>query len=94
MAFIFIDAPVLFNLKNEKMKKSVVAIIALFTLSLASCKKEYRCECQKTRTTSTSTQTSSDGQYTFKDKKSRATSRCNDLEKEAQSGYTRECSIK
>ena len=79
------------------MKNSVIAIIALFTLSLASCKKDYRCECKKTRTGSSTTTTTNDGEYTFKDSRSRAESRCNDQEStgsDAFGNYTRDCEIK
>ena len=75
------------------MKKSVIVIVALFTLSLASCKKEYKCECKKTFTSGSSAVITSDGEYTFKDTKARAKSRCEDQES-AQNGYTRDCEIK
>lgn len=79
------------------MKKSIVAVIALLTLSIASCKKEYKCECQKTRTGSSTTITTDDGNYTFKDTRARAESRCNDQETTGSDGlgsYTRDCEIK
>jgi len=79
------------------MKKSVIAIIALFTLSLASCKKDYKCECEKTRTSGSTTLTTADGNYTFKDTRTRAESRCNDQETTGNDGfgaYTRDCQIK
>ncbi len=79
------------------MKKSVIAIMALFTLSIASCKKDYKCECEKTRTSGSSTLTTADGDYTFKDTRARAESRCNDQEgtgSDALGSYTRDCQIK
>jgi len=79
------------------MKNSVIAIIALFTLSLASCKKDYNCECTKTRTSGSSSLTTEDGNYTFKDTRARAESRCNDQEGTGSDGlgdYTRDCDIK
>jgi hypothetical protein len=78
------------------MKKSVIAIVALFTLGLASCKKEYKCECEKTRTGSSTTISTVDGEYTFKDTRARAESRCNDQESTGTDGlgsYTRDCEI-
>ncbi len=79
------------------MKKSVIAIIALVTLSLASCKKDYTCECKKTRTGGSSTLTTDDGKYTYKDTRARAESRCQDQESTGADGfgnYTRDCEIK
>ncbi len=79
------------------MKKSVIAIVALFTLSLVSCKKDYKCECEKTRTSGSTSITSADGDYTFKDSRTRAESRCNDQETSGADGlgtYTRDCQIK
>ena len=79
------------------MKKSVIAIVALFTLSFASCKKEYKCECEKTRTGSSTTISTADGNYTFKDTRARAESRCNDQEGSGTDGfgnYTRDCEIR
>lgn len=79
------------------MKTSLIAIVALFTLSLASCKKNYVCECTITRTGSSSSTTSADGKYTFKDSRARAESRCNDQESSGEDffgPYTRDCQIK
>jgi len=79
------------------MKKSVIAIVALFTLGLASCKKEYKCECEKTRTGSSTTISTADGNYTFKDTRARAESRCNDQESTGTDGfgsYSRDCEIR
>lgn len=79
------------------MKKSVIAIVALFTLSLASCKKEYKCECEKTRTSGSTSITTADGDYTFKDTRTRAESRCNDQESTGSDGfgsYSRDCQIR
>lgn len=79
------------------MKKSIIALAALVTLGFASCKKEYTCECQKTRTGSSATVSTDDGQYTFKDTRARAESRCNDQEStgsDAFGNYTRDCEIR
>ena len=78
------------------MKRSVIAIMALFTLSLASCKKEYKCECEKTRTNGSTSITTADGNYVFKDTRTRAESRCNDQESTGTDGlgtYSRDCQI-
>lgn len=79
------------------MKTTIIAIAALFTLSLASCKKDYSCECTKTRTDGSTTLTTEDGNYKFKDTRTRAESRCNDEEGSGTDGfgsYTRDCQIK
>lgn len=79
------------------MKKSIVAVIALLTLGFVSCKKEYKCECQKTRTGSSATVSTADGEYTFKDTRARAESRCNDQEStgsDAFGNYSRDCEIR
>ncbi|WP_343632848.1 hypothetical protein [Fluviicola sp.] len=79
------------------MKRVVVAVVALSGLALASCKKDYTCECRMIRTDDDgSTVTSSDGTYTFKDSRARAEDRCNDLEDSGTDilgEYTRECDI-
>ncbi len=79
------------------MKTSIIAIVALFTLSLASCKKDYVCECKITRTSGSGSVTSSDGNYTVKDSRTRAESRCNEQEgtgSDAFGDYSRDCQIK
>jgi hypothetical protein len=79
------------------MKKSVIAIIALVTLSLGACKKDYTCECEKTRTSGGITIITEDGKYNFKDTRTRAESRCNDQEETGTDGagdYVRNCEIK
>jgi hypothetical protein len=79
------------------MKKLVIAIVALFTMSLVSCKKNYECECSITRTNGSTTTTTDDGNYTFKDTRARAESRCNDQEDSGEDffgPYTRDCQIK
>jgi hypothetical protein len=85
-----------FILKPKIMKKSLVAL-AVVTLSLMSCKKDYVCECSKIRTTSSGNTTTYDDKYTFKDNRARAESRC-DAQETAGSDllgdYTRECQIK
>ncbi len=79
------------------MKKSAIAIIALVTLSLGACKKDYSCECKITRTNGSTSVTTDDGKYSFKDTRTRAESRCNDEEKSGDDifgAYTRNCEIK
>ncbi|MES2512583.1 MAG: hypothetical protein V4580_00510 [Bacteroidota bacterium] len=79
------------------MKKLVIAIVALFTISLVSCKKNYECECEITRTSGSTSTTSDDGNYTFKDTRARAESRCNEQEDSGEDffgPYTRDCQIK
>ena len=81
------------------MKKPIIAIAAILALSLASCKKEYTCECKKIVTDDDgNSTTSADGSYTFKDSRARAESKCNDQETVNTGGvfeddYTRECQI-
>ena len=79
------------------MKRTILALVVLSAFSLASCKKEYVCECRKIRTDSDgNTTTESDGTYTFKDSRPRAETRCNDQEgsgSDILGDYTRECQI-
>jgi hypothetical protein len=83
--------------KANDMKKPLIAIaIAVVTLSLSSCKKEYTCKCQKIYTGSSGSATINDGQYTFKDTKVRAEDRCNQQEgsgSDLGGDYSRECQI-
>lgn len=79
------------------MKKIMIAIVALFTISLASCKKDYVCECSITRTSGGNTLTTEGDKYTFKDTRVKAESRCSDEEgagSDAFGDYTRNCEIK
>ncbi|MBI3520828.1 MAG: hypothetical protein HY062_15935 [Bacteroidetes bacterium] len=79
------------------MKKLIIASVALFALSLGSCKKNYDCNCTITRTNGSSSLTTDDGNYTFKDTRVRAEKRCNDQEgsgSDAFGNYTRDCQIK
>ena len=79
------------------MKKFIFALVILSGFTLASCKKEYTCECRKVHTDDNGNiNTSSDGSYTFKDSRARAEDRCNDLEgtgTDLGGDYTRECDI-
>ncbi len=81
------------------MKRSIIAIVAILGLGLASCKKDYSCECTKIVTAADGSSTSSpDGTYTFKDSRARAETKCNDLESSNNGGVfepnsTRECQI-
>lgn len=79
------------------MKNIAIAVAVLATLGLASCKKEYTCECSKTRTNGSIAVTVEDGKYEFNDTRTRAESRCNDEEETGSDGlgdYTRDCEIK
>lgn len=79
------------------MKKITIAIIALVTLSLGACKKDYTCECDKTRTSGGTTIITDDGKYTFHDSRTRAESRCNEQEDTGEDilgQYVRNCEIK
>lgn len=79
------------------MKKLSFAILALVTLSLGSCKKNYQCACTKTRTSGGTTLITDDGSYTFNDTRARAVTRCNDEEgtgTDVGGAYTRSCEIK
>lgn len=61
------------------MKKIILVALVITTISLlSSCKKEYVCKCSKTYTGSSSSTTSDYSQYTFKDTRTRAESRCNE----------------
>jgi hypothetical protein len=79
------------------MKRAVLAVAVLSVFSLASCKKDYTCNCQKIHTDPDgSSSSSSDGSYTFRDSKPRAETRCNDQEgsgSDLGGDYTRECQI-
>ena len=79
------------------MKKSIITIIALFTLVVTSCKKDYDCECTKSRVVLGATVITKDGSYPFNDTRTRAESKCNDQEStgtDSGGEYTRECQIK
>lgn len=79
------------------MKNLAITTIALFALSLASCKKDYTCECTKTYTKGGTTITNADGSYTFKDSRTKADSRCTDQEStgsDVAGDYVRNCDIK
>lgn len=79
------------------MKKVFLAFVVVSTLALASCKKDYTCECKKIHTDDNGNSiTSSDGSYTFKDTRVRAEDKCNDLEgsgTDILGDYTKECQI-
>lgn len=82
------------------MKRPIIAIVAILGLGLASCKKEYQCDCKRIVTEADgSSTTTNDGSFTFKDSRARAESRCNDLESTDEGSIfvpnsTRECQIK
>jgi len=79
------------------MKKLIIAAALLVSTSFVACKKDYVCECSKTRTSGGTTVTTTDGDYTFKDTKAGAVSRCNAQQGSGTDGlgdYTRNCDIK
>jgi len=78
------------------MKKIILALVVLSGVALASCKKNYTCECRKIHTDDGTSVSTSDGSYTFKDSRARAEDRCNELEgtgTDLGGDYTRECDI-
>lgn len=79
------------------MKRPIIAMVAILGLGLASCKKDYDCECKKIRTDNGTTTSTDDGTYSFKDSRARAETKCNDLEEsgtDLMGDYTRECQIR
>ena len=74
-----------------KIKFMFVAL-AIVATTMTSCKKDYTCKCQRTYTGNNGSLTVDDGNYTFKDNKVKAASRCNDQET-TTSDYVRSCSI-
>jgi hypothetical protein len=82
-------------MKNLSRLSAILFLIAIF---FSSCRKDYVCDCSKTYTqVDGTTFTESDGIYTFRDSKSRASDRCIDQEKTGsdKSGpYTRDCEIR
>lgn len=77
--------------------KKLVILIAVCSLGLMSCKKDYTCNCKKIRTDEDgNTTTTSDGSYTFKDNAARAEKRCDEQERsdsDILGDYTRECQV-
>ncbi len=71
--------------------------MALVATTMFSCKKEYNCKCQKVRTDSNgNTVATNDGNYTFKDNKASASSKCNDQESTGSDiggDYSRQCEL-
>lgn len=82
-------------MKSISIIKIVAVMIVLVTA--AACKKDYICTCKKIYTNSNGTTVSnSDGNYTFTDSETRASSRCQDLEtsgSDLYGDYSRECEI-
>lgn len=80
------------------MKNVFIAVILLSGFTLASCKKDYNCECVKVRTDDDGNRnTASDGNYSFKDSRIRAEKKCNNLEEtgtDIYGDYSRECDIR
>lgn len=62
------------------MKKIVITLAVTLTLGvlMSSCKKDYICKCTKTYTGNTTTVNTNYSQYTYKDTRTKAESRCND----------------
>lgn len=79
------------------MRNVIIAVVLLSGFTLASCKKDYTCQCAKVRTDDDGNRnTSADGNYSFKDSRIRAEKKCNDLEEtgtDLYGDYTRECDI-
>ena len=81
------------------MKRPIIAIVAILGLGLASCKKEYTCECKRITTNDDgSSTTTPESTYTFKDSRARAETKCNDMETSSDGDvftdpYTVECQI-
>jgi len=53
------------------------AVIITFGIIMSSCKKDYICKCTKTYTGTSTTVDTEYSQYTYKDTRSKAKSRCN-----------------
>ncbi len=62
------------------MTKSILLVTFLLALgtSITSCKKDYVCKCSKTYTSGSGTTTHDYSQYTFKDTRAKAETRCNE----------------
>jgi hypothetical protein len=78
------------------MKKLAITTLAILALSIVSCKKDYTCKCTKTHTSGSTQVITDDGTYPFKDTRTKAESRCTDLEStgtDALGSYTRNCDI-
>lgn len=73
------------------MKKAVLALAALVTLGLASCKKDYTCECEYDNIGTTETES-----FTYNEKtKSDAVDMCSEKEEELNGTFTDvDCNIK
>jgi len=80
------------------MRNVIIAVVLLSGFTLASCKKDYTCQCAIVQTDDNGNRnTSSDGNYTFKDSRIRAEKKCNDLEGTGTNflgEYSRECDIR
>lgn len=61
------------------MKKSILLVTVLLALgtSITSCKKDYVCKCSKTYTSGSGSATVDYSNYTFKDTRPKAETRCN-----------------
>lgn len=79
------------------MKAVILALVVLSGVTLASCKKDYVCECTKVRTDSDGNRnSSSDGNYAFKESRIRAEKKCDDQEgtgSDIFGDYSRQCDI-
>ncbi|MES2515863.1 MAG: hypothetical protein V4580_17040 [Bacteroidota bacterium] len=75
------------------MKKITLLAAAVVALSLASCKKDYTCECTKTGPNGTSSESHNTGKMKLGD----AQTRCNEGDASNEvlgETYTTECTIK
>ena len=83
---------------KKKTRLSTTLALMLMIVFITSCEKNYNCECKRTYTKSNGdTYTESDGNYTFKDTRVRAKSRCNEQEGSGSNlygTYTRDCELK
>lgn len=62
------------------MKKTILIAGGLLIMGslMTSCKKDYLCKCSKTYTSGSGTFTKDYSQYTYKDTRNRAETRCNE----------------
>lgn len=73
--------------------KKVIFMLAVATLSMTSCKKDYTCECTSDSPVGTSTSSDRTGKMSLSD----ARAKCNDGDKTTEvlgTTYTTECSLK
>ena len=71
------------------MKKIIIAAGVLLCIgtTTTSCKKDYVCKCSKTYTTGSGSSTNDYSNYTYRDSRTRAESRCNENTKSGSDLY-------